>query len=513
MSQVINSPIASTPVALPSTHNIGQRPKAEVRMIVGFMVLVACIYALPLVAAYALQHKLLYAETPDDSFYETRVITLLRGDSLGNPYLPEHAKVARYMPELVERVFAWIILTTHAALLPFIAVTRVLFPVLICLLAYGLARRLELEPLTALLTGCCTVFAPSLSLGGYTLRYFRVISPAAYIVMVMATLLLIERVWRKAGWYSAWLAGGTVGLLFYTPVYYWSFVLLGLGLLALLSPGRTRLALLTSAALALLLGTPSLLHSARLSGDPAVGETLARLGLMVSGRTPETGVLPRLLIGLVLVGLAFWFRAKRFRWAAFVLPFAVAGSFMLVQNVVTNRHFQAYHMISCLMPLAALVIGGSFQACRLQRAWSCAAIAVVIVLGAAGQISGYGEWLRNSKKTPAQYALDSAFPRTLAWLNSQTPAQSVVVFPESMASAAPLFSRNGVYVGHHIAQYVMTNREFNSRREARESWSPGKELPYRADYVLLLGKSCRQWQSEAVFRDPGEDTCIFLPHF
>jgi len=508
----MSSPVAFAPVPLPSAHNIGQRRMAEMRVIVGFMVLVACIYALPLVAAYTLQHRLLYAETPDDSFYETRIITLVRGDSLGNPYLPEHAKAARYMPELVEHVLAWIILTTHVALLPFIAVTRVLFPVLIFLLAYGLARRLELELLTALLTGCFTVFAPSLSLGGYTLRYFRVISPAAYIVIMMAALLLIERAWRKGGGYSAWFAGGAIGLLFYTPVYYWSFVLLGLGLLALSSSGQARLALLSSAALALLWGTPSLLHSARVSGDPTVGETLARLGLMVSGRAPETGVLPRLLIGLLLVGFASWFCAKRFRWAAFVLPFAVAGSCMLVQNVVTNRHFQAYHMISCLMPLAALVVGGSLQACRVQRAWCCAAITLVIVLGAAGQISGYREWLRNSKKTPAQYAFDSAFPRTLAWLNSQNPAQSVVVFPESMASAAPLFSRNGVYVGHHIAQYVMTNRELNLRKEARENWSPGKELPYRADYVLLLGKSCRQWQSEALFRDLSEDTCIFLPH-
>jgi hypothetical protein len=231
---------------------------------------------------------------------------------------------------------------------------------------------------------------------------------------------------------------------------------------------------------------------------------------MVPGRAPEPEVLPRLLIGIALVGLACWFRRKQFRWAAFALPFAAAACFMLVQNVVTNRQVQAYHMVNCLMPLLAFVVPGSLQAFKPRGTWPNAAMVCLIIVATTAQILGYKEWSRNIETHPAQYALDSAFPRTLDWLNHDTAARSVVVFPETMATAAPLFTRNGAYLGYYVYQYVVPSHELKLRSEARDNWYPGRSFPYRADYVLAQGARCRQWASSATaFHDLGEDTCIF----
>jgi hypothetical protein len=417
------------------------------------------------------------------------------------------------MPELVEHVLARSIRATHMDPLRFIAITRVFFPAVIFLLACRLARELDLERPIALLAGFLAVFAPSLSLGGYALRYFRVISPAAYILIVMIALVLVQRAWRSPNWYTACGAGAGVGLVFYTPVYYWSLVLLGLGLLALSSPGGARRVLLASGALGIVLGSPSLLNSARLSADPIVRQTLLRVWVMVPGRALEPGVVPRLALGLALIALAWWFRTRHSGWAAFLLPFAVSGSFMLIQNLVTNRQIQAYHMINCLMPVAALVLAGCLQGVRARTGWIHLGIALVTVVGLGVQISGYRSWVEHARTEPEQYAVNTAFSHTLAWLKRDTPAGSVLVWPPKMDATAPLFTSNHTYVSRYLYQYVIPSHELRARSEARKNWSPGRTFPYRADYVVEQGARCVQWApATTAFHDVSEDICIFQLH-
>ena len=519
------SPAAASPVGVersygpapdvlvfpPSVH-LSPRPQscyAATALVLAAATLIGVIYLLPVLLAGGLEHKLLYLETPDDALYEMRVLQIWRGNSLGNPYLAEHADAPRYMPEMVERVLAWAIRATRANPLKFIAVTRALFPALIFIFVYKLARELDLGEAAALFAGSAITLGPSSALGGYALRYFRVISPAAHVCLLIGALWLMARAWRAPSWRNVAVAGVGLGLLFYTPLYYWGFAVCGCAMLALLD-ARARGALMGCCVIAVMLGLPNLLHSAHIAGDPMVHETLARLGLMVPGRLTEVGVLPRVVIGVLLSGLALWFHKSGFRWAEFTLPLALAATLMLVQNTVTDRQIQAYHMVNCLVPLAGLVLAGFLQATHLPKSIHYG-LSILLFAGAvAVQISAYSTWLRNTRSDPAQYAAETAFPNTIAWLNRATPPGSVVVLPQALDNSVPLFTLNHTYYSHYVFQYVVSNKEVELREQTLAEWLPGKALPYRADYVVWQESRCSDSpHAGVVFRSVSEATCIF----
>jgi len=308
------------------------------------------------------------------------------------------------------------------------------------------------------------------------------------------------------------VAGIAMALLFYTPLYYWGFAVCGAALLALLD-AQARRPLIACCLIAVALGIPSLRHSARIAANPVVHETLARMKLMAPGRLPETGALPRLVIAILLLGLALWFRRSGFRWAALTAAFSVAGILMLVQNVVTNRQIQVYHMTNCLVPLAGLALAGCFQAARVRKS-TCYVLSVLLLAGAFGvQVSAYSAWLRNTRSDPGQYAADTAYPRTIAWLNRETSAESVVVLPEPLDSSVPLFTLNHTYYSPYLFQYVVPSDEIQLRQETQAAWLPGKAFPYRADYVVRREPQCSDAPADKLaFRSSTEGTCIFLVH-
>jgi len=478
-------------------------------LVMAAVVMISVIYSLPLLLAGVLQHKLLYAETRDDTFYEARVLQLVRGKSLGNPYLVEHEDAPRYMPEMVEQALALAIRATHANPLKFVASTRALFPALIFLFVYKLARELDLDQATALLAGTSITMAPSPAVGGYALRYFRVISPAAHVSLLMVALWLLVRAWREPSWRSICPAGIALGMLLYTPLYYWGFALSGAALLALLD-SQARRPMVISGLIAVVLGAPSLLHSARVAAEPVVHETLVRMKLMIPGRSPEIGVLPRVAIAVVLLAITLWFRRSGFRWARFSMPFVVAGIVMLLQNLVTNRQIQAYHMTNCLVPLGGLALAGCFQAVRVARP-AAYALAVLLLAGAFGvQVSAYSAWLRNVSNDPGQYAVDTSFTDTIAWLNRETLAESVLVLPERLDASVPLFTPGRTYYSPYVFQYVVADGEIQLRQVTQAAWVPGSRLPYHADYVVRQEPQCRHWPKDGlVFGSITEGTCIY----
>jgi len=338
-----------------------------------------------------------------------------------------------------------------------------------------------------------------------------VISPVAHVFLLMTALWLVFAAWRDGSRKFAVLAGMGLGLLFYTPVYYWSFAVLGTSLLALLAHRAVRLVLLFSVVIAIVIGSFNLVRSARMAANPEVKETLARLTLMVPGRAPESGALPRLLLGLGFVAIAWWFSRKSLRWAQFLFPFAVAGSFMLVQNAITNRQIQAYHMIDCLIPVWAILAAGLFQTImQARRILTLAAAGVVVGVGLLLQISSYVVWQRNQKADPEEFALNTLMPQTLEWLDHHTARGSVLLAPVTITSSLPLFTHNRSYIAHYAFQYVMSNRELDLRYGTAQTWSPGKTLPYRADYFLGRGAGCEGLQATGVvYRNDAEGTCVF----
>jgi len=475
------------------------------------MIAVLFLYALPVALAFFVDGKLLYAETADDTLYEARVIGLRWSGGLSNPYLSEHQNSQRYMSEIVEQALSYGSLLTGVEPLHLVILSRMLAPSLIFLFVYALGRQLGLHPPFAFLAGLLADLAPSISVEPYALRYFRVISPATHVLLFLGTIYGVSAVWRRPSWKTVTLAGSGLGLVLYTPIYYWTCALLGTGLLALFSRGVTRRALLVSLALGLALGSVSLFHFVQLGAQPDVNETLSRLQLMIPGRMPEPGALPRFITGLAMLAVLRWSARYPCKWAQFLVPFCITGTFMLVQNVLTNRQIQSYHMVNCLIPLWMIVAAGVMQRWKPENSRILWEVALICVVGLVVQVSSYRAWQRGVKDDPALFALDQLIPNTISWLNSHSSSGSVVLTrDDSVSSSLPLFTRNRLFTAHYIFQYVISNRELESREEAAKTWRPGKELPYHADYFLGLGSDCSSLPAiRTVFRNETESTCVY----
>jgi len=457
---------------------------------------VLAVYSLPFVLSRLRQDPFPYVAVSDEKIYLARVADAYRGGTLRNPYLAEYQHAEQFMPELGERLLASVAHAAGVAPLRVVAVSRVLFPICIYLILWSLARALEIEPRLAMLAAMLPPLAPTISwLGAPVMdalfeRYFRAISPGLYVLLLALALRTMLWAWQETSWRAAVLAGVSLGVLFYTPPYYWSFTFLATVWLAIIARGRQRTAMLIPIAMALLLACPSLagtLHRARAADVQAV---LVRQELLTPGRTPDAGA-PRIFLVGVLMILAVWLGRRALgATARFLLPFLCVGTFLTVQNVVTNRHLQSNHWVECLIPVWALAAVALLQlrGRAVSPTWQCS-LAVILFAGAmAVQTGAFLAWERWQKESPEFWALDARMPRTLLWLNRNTPANSVVLANPDIMDSLVLFTHNKVYWAAYADQHAIPDREVQARTKSLD-WRPG-HLPFRVDFFLGTGPEC-----------------------
>ncbi len=308
--------------------------------IAALALVVATIYALP----FALARGRVDICYPDETYYAARVMDAWHGGDLRNPYLAGHERSPKYLPELVERTYALTARSLHVPPLTVLAASRVVLAVAltIALTYFGIA--LGLSPGMATLAGACpALFPPILTLlqtpgtgeHGF-LRLFRIVSPAAHMLLLVVALWCAYVVWKGGRWWQ-WIAAGiALGVLAYVPIYYWAFAMLGTLLLAI-----RRRALFWSLLVAAVVSLPHFIHAAQVMRSPEVIETLARLRLMIPGRLPEPDVPRRLIENLIVIAALLLIRNR------FLLAFLIAGEVLLVQNAITNRQMQAFPSSSC----------------------------------------------------------------------------------------------------------------------------------------------------------------------
>ncbi|MBZ5629305.1 MAG: hypothetical protein LAO06_10625 [Acidobacteriia bacterium] len=479
------------------------------------MVLVA--YSIPLLLGLMQSGRVPNLLFEDEAMYAVRVLDAYRGGDLANPYLVGHQHAPRFMPGFAERTIALAARLLHVPPLTAIALSRVVIPLLIFTMMWLLARVMGLPPLAALLAGLVSVLAPSTRTADHLhfLRYLRVVSPGANVLLLTIALYFWMRAYKKPTTAAAVLAGILTAALFYTPPYYWIFLLAGAWVLTLISPAPARRCFLIALAIAILLGAPALYNAIRLSRLPEVQQTLHRLDLMTLGRRPDPFVLRHFAIAIAAAAVLCFGRRRLAANATFLLAFFVPGALLLLQNVVTNRRLQSDHWIECLIPVAALaftaLLSGSVDAGRSPRLLS-AAIGVLIAVALTSQTVSYFQWKTMAERDPlygvVAWLLEPRMPRTLAWLDAHTPPRSIVVTP--FGDVLPMFTHNAVYFAGNAAQHVISDRELQRRRDSAEQFDPAHPapLPYPADYYLGLGERCAAPALPVLYRNPAEGACV-----
>jgi hypothetical protein len=476
--------------------------------------LVGLPYALPLLLSLMRPGFLPRAYDLEEVYYSLRVVEASRGASLGNPYLAGHEAAAIYMPEMVERGLALAARALHVAPLNLLALSRVFFPVAIFFVLYDLSRKLGAGRRFAVLAAACAPLALGPHGFGF-LRYFRTVSPASHVLLMLLAVWLLWQVRCRRSAAFVCLAGAAVGLLFYAPPYYWSFVLGALLLLVVSEKQRqTRIALLATLLLGLVLGLPYLFHAVAIKDLPAVRAALAFNLLLAPGRRPDAGCLLRFAIGMFVAGWVLLWRARLGPPARFLLPFLLLGSFLPIQSLFTNRQMQSQHWSSCLVPFCGIAAFLLLEKSRLSSEKLVLLAGLLLFSGALlSQAVAYRQWLASLPDNPDLW-LDQRTPETIAWLNANTPPGSVVLARGDVSCALPVFTRNKVYWYEYAQQYAMEESEAIARRWQARSW-PSAPLPlsYRADYYLGMGnRDCRLGTGSPVYENPQEATCLYAIH-
>jgi hypothetical protein len=189
------------------------------------------------------------------------------------------------------------------------------------------------------------------------------------------------------------------------------------------------------------------------------------------------------------------------------------GTLLMVQNVLTNRHLQGYHWIECLIPVWSLAAVAFLQTSTesFRPVYFMALLAVLLAGAIFTQAMAYVQWEESRKENAEFWVLDARMPRTLTWLNEQTPANSVVIAGPDIMDSLPLFTHNKVYWADYASQHVMPEWEVEARTQSLESWRPdgAVHLPFRADFYLGTGPACLSPKAKQfLYRDISEGTCV-----
>jgi hypothetical protein len=477
--------------------------------------LIGLLYSLPLLLSLIRPGFLLRVYAPDEFYYNLRVVEAYRGSRLGNPYLLGRESAVIWLPEMVERGLALAAHALHLAPLNLLALSRIFFPVAIFLVLYDLSRRLGASSRFALLAAASGPLAMSPA-NIVFLRYFRTVSSSSHVFLMLLAVRLLWQVQCRRSIVGVCLAGTAVGLLFYVPLYYWTFAMGAILLLVISEKQReTRIALLATFLLGLVLGIPYLLHTMAIKDLPAVRDALAWNWLMLPGRLPDGPSCVSLsVIGMLLSGWVWLWRARLGPAARFLLSFLLVGSFLPIQNLVTNLHMASWHWAFFVAPFGGIATFLLLEKSRLNTPKLLALAGLLLFVGALlCQTMTYRLWLAYLPEYPELW-LDHHIPETIAWLNAGTPAGSVVLARETVSCALPIFTHNKVYWCEVAGQYALEDSEALARAKQAESWGATPlPLSYRADYYLGVGnQECRLRAGSPVYENQREATCLYAIH-
>jgi len=244
---------------------------------------------------------------------------------------------------------------------------------------------------------------------------------------------------------------------------------------------------------------------------PEVQQTLHRWPtmVMIPGRHMESGIPVRLTLSTV-AACAAWILRRRMPAGRFLFAFFLVSIPVMLQNMITNRQIQAYHFVDPLNPLWALVGAAVLAQIRLPKGVLAAALILLVIAAAVVQTRAYRYVWASIAQNPDVFALSWHMPHALAWLQKNTPNNSVVISTPDIMEVLPVFTHNKVYSAVMARQHVMSDAEAGTRFLEAEHWMPGHKLTYPIDYVLAEGPDCASLPlHRLLFHDTTEHTCIW----
>lgn len=417
-------------------------------------------------------------KTNTETLYLSMINEVIDGHwGLGNPYLFE----GKDAPYLFPPVSAYII-GGFGKLLGLSAVNaafvmRFVLPALIAFLIYWLALQLTGNKLIGLITapfvllgytlavpgGIAGLFNPSVwSQESMFIDYGRPITPQVSVLFFYLYLVLFWR-YLHSDKNEKWFGLASVmalGLSFYTYFYTWTYLFAFNAFVGLLyfwrkDWNKVKKVLAVSVA-AVFIGTPYLVRNFGITNDPLYPGLAERFGF-VRHRVP---IISKTMIGALLVFLAAY-RALPQKIKDFFIVIFLTGFFTVNQHLLTGRYFRFdnhHHWyynrpmaMLLLVTVGFLVIEKLKFTKKFAYGVSAVAIALFIYNGVVVQKVSYAAAL------PAVRDEQRLAP-VIAWLNTETPKDSVVLTENPLRILVPSLTHDNVYYTGG-ALYTLTPQE------------------------------------------------------
>ncbi len=363
-----------------------------------------------------------------------------------------------------------------------IIISDFIFPVLIFLLLYALAFELTGKKKLSLLFTLLFIFAPKIymavpPLSGVHLKeffslLFPFISPETPLYFtsfeepkitfpfLAAFMLLAVRAFKRNTfvWYAG--AGVGFGVLFYTYLYDWASMLVGMVVLAGLYGWCARDRQRSHGALAIIgigvaVSAFYWINMWQLFSLPHVDELVARTGREISHMVRFASVWKTYFRNIVLIGGLVWMMRRytseaRPVWYVFV---ALASTYFVTVNaqVLIGFNVQPDHWYRTQYLVVALIlsvfVSYGFDRMRLRpRSIIVGGAAISFVIGYILAAHWYGQYLY-SAQAANKFTLPREREEVFEWLNSETPLHSVVVTLSSETNRELLlYTHNRVFI-------------------------------------------------------------------
>jgi hypothetical protein len=455
----------------------------------------------------------------DRAYYLSRIKQASEGHWLiGNSALYEH-RLAVSPNGFVETATAALMRITNLSLASAVLVTNLLLPFLILALTYFWMERIlrsRLLTIASLLTTWFALFGP--------LGLLRESSPK--VTLLFPSLYLTALFCMREGRLQRVVRGSLIGLMMYTYHYHWTLLFVFEGLLILRALFLERRPLLRTIREELWVWVPLILIALpygfrlfSLQGDPIAADMWRRFG-MIETHLPTAPLLQfstlcwiAALTTLRLTGI------KRDRESLLLLLLLIAGLVAVNSNVFSGREAEFeghYGRIIRFFSWTALFlcIGTLLEKGWIQR---LAGITIVVVgLNAVLALPG----LIQAAETTEQAWQASGKQEILDWLSANTPQDSVILAPFSLASLVPVFTHDYVFMNYAARSFSVSDQELLDRYivqiaffpEDSESIDTGVQSVFGNFPGSTYSKTKRIEQIRTLFRKPFTKTIAdFIP--
>lgn len=403
---------------------------------------------------------------PDEEYYMARQQEVLDGHpTLGNPYLYEHKDEPGLQVWVPDALLAWgsdiLFSDVHDGALFW----DLVLPGVIVLFTYAIVMLYTRDPL---LSFAVTMF---LSIGLYLEVFNRPVSPQfnfvfylMFLMFFLQAILTLRRVYAIA-------AALSLGALFYVYTYYWTYVVVLLGLAVVgtfVFFRKERLHGMIAAILGggLVLGIPYFLAQKSAASLPYYKESLARVG-MITTHSPS-GIFI-VFSGAAVFGmmLALW----RLRVLAFSPLTVVAASGVFAGIIATNHHIITglnlefsthYHWVSMYADIFAVALCAQAVLSRIGEWEDYARRAALAFTIAFSLASAWGIMQRQIVPT-AGFIASQRYAPVLAWLNAHTKIDDVVYADQTLSSLIPAYTHDDVFFSSAAGLYIMPQGEMRAR--------------------------------------------------